>query len=309
MNRPKVGVILVNYNGQADTEECLASLEQNTYPNTHIVVVDNASSDNLLATLAPKFPQVEFIQSNENLGFTGGNNLGLQYAFDEGCEYFLLLNNDTIIDPEAIGELVEYFEQNSNIGVAQGKIYFYDTPTIIWNLGAEVRFSGAWMRTISRRVEDVGQYNTPQEIDCASGCMLFASKAVLEKIGFLDDQFFFQAEDVDFSLRARKASFKVHYVPTAKVWHKVGSSGNKQIQGYFTGRNRLLLIRKHASGIQKPICIVIHLFWSAMIVLNLFVRKRKYSAIYAYWLGIIDGMMNRTGKGRLEKLAPSGVFV
>lgn len=307
MNGPKVAVILVNYNGLVDTEECLESLRQNTYLNTQVIVVDNASTDDLLVALSPKFPTVKFIQSEKNLGFTGGNNLGLRYALELGCEYFFLLNNDTVIDTEAIKELVNYFECNPSVGVAQGKIYFYDMPTLFWNLGADVRFNGAWMRSIAGKIEDIGQYDADQEIDCASGCMLFASRAVLEKIGLLDDRFFFQAEDVDFSLRAKKAGFKVHYVASAKIWHKVGSSGNNRIQGYFTGRNRLLLIRKHAPTIQKPICVVVHLAWSIIIVFNLLLRKRKYGAIQGYWLGIVDGVMNRTGKGRLDMLRSSSL--
>lgn len=302
MKYPKVGVILVNYNGEIDTAECLASLNQSVYPNSEIIVVDNASKDDSLANLSPVFPDAKFIQSQENLGFTGGNNLGLKYALDSGCDYFLLLNNDTIIDAQAISEFVSFFQANSEIGAAQGKIYLYDLPDKFWNLGAHIRFNGAWMWPIARSVEDVGQYDSEQQIDCASGCMLFIARPVLEKIGLLDDQFFFQAEDVDFCLRTAYAGFKVFYISSAKVWHKVGSSGSNLIHGYFTARNRTLLIRKHSRGFRWPLYLAIHILWSIAIQLNLLIRKRKFSIVRAYSLGLIDGIMNRSGKGRLDAL-------
>src|SRR5690349_13008542 len=133
--KPKVGIILLNYNNEHFTIDCLKSLEKVAYPNIEPIVVDNGSKpESLSAVKAAASSGVVILESQKNLGFTGGNNFGLMYALDHAADYVILLNNDTIVAPDMFDILIDTMEQDPSIGVAGPKIYYYDSPKLIWSV-------------------------------------------------------------------------------------------------------------------------------------------------------------------------------
>lgn len=254
-NMQRVAVVIVNWNGKKDTLECLASLEK-----VKSIIVDNGSTDGSVEAIAQKYPNVEIIRNSTNLGFTGGNNVGIKKVLDDGAEFVWLLNNDTTVDKDALEKLVEVFEDQS-VGIAGSKIYFFpgrefhkdrykksDPGRVIWYAGGLIDWDN--MYASHRGVDEVdhGQYDRVEEIPFVTGCSMMVRKEVFEKIGLLDENFFAYLEDLDFCLRAKRAGYKLMYVPGSVVWHKnAGSSGvGSAIHQYYMTRNRLLVGMRYA---------------------------------------------------------------
>lgn len=249
---PKVAVILVNWNGKADTLECLASLRGIEYSNLEIVVVDNGSHDDSASAIRAAFPNVNVIETGDNLGFTGGNNKGIEQVLEDGADYVFLLNNDTTIDAQAIGELVKAAQQNPDCGLLTPLVFYYDTPDEVWFGGARLDLA----RGIA--VHDNSQVPRPDELRqlaWASGCTMFFPAEVLRRARGFDERFFLNWEDVDLSLRVRAMGFKIVLVPSAKVWHKVGRSMTQTAPSmgsfYYSLRNNLLLVSLHGGQQSK----------------------------------------------------------
>lgn len=239
---PRVTVIVLNWNGCDDTLECVEALRKLSYPNYNIVIIDNGSTDGSEEIFRKKFPELTVLRSDVNLGFAGGSNMGLRYALKSDADYVLLLNNDTVTAPDFISELVRVAESDSRIGMLSSKIYFYDRPGIIWYAGASFHTGVGWGRLRGYNTPDNGQFNTVEETERASGCSLLATRELCEKVGLLDEKYFCYCEDLDWGLRARRAGFRIMYVPSSKVWHKVSKStgGNrKAIPLYYSVRNTL----------------------------------------------------------------------
>lgn len=245
---PLVYIIILNWKGWQDTRECLDSCLKVSYPNYRILVVDNGSTDGSDALIEKTFPAVELIRAGNNFGFTGGNNIGMRHALSMGADYVLLLNNDTIVDPEFVTELVRIAESDAAYGIVCSKIYFHDRPDVIWYAGASFYPWLGWGRHRGYGEHDRGQYDSTEPTMRATGCVLMACKELCDKIGLLSDEYFIYCEDTDWGMRARNAGYKIIYVPSSKVWHKVsrtmGAVSGKTY--YYSVRNILLCIDNNA---------------------------------------------------------------
>ncbi len=237
----------MNYNGEKYTNSCIKSIFKSSYQNYLIVVVDNASTDNSPKLLEEEFGnKVTLIRNKRNLGFSGANNIGIKYALENGCEYILLLNNDTEIDKDLIKRMVDASIKNGN-AIVSPKIYYYDEPNKIWSAGGGINWKKGLSYHYGLNEIDKGQFNEPREIDFATGCCVLIHKSVFEKIGFLAEEYFLYFEDTDFCVRAKNAGIKIIYEPSAKLWHKVSSTtGGEEstITLYYSNRNRLYFNKK-----------------------------------------------------------------
>jgi hypothetical protein len=223
---PRVCIILLNWNGINDTLECLEYLEKVNYPNYEIIVVDNASTGNDVEILKKKCGNYRIIENSKNYGFAEGNNIGMKLALDDNPppDYFLLLNNDTIVAPDFLTELIKVAEGNAAIGIVGPKIYFYDfegSNSIIWSAGGKV----SWWREpfyyhLGYTHNDSPEYQVVKEVGFVSGAAMMLKRGVAEEISFLNSHYFFGYEEIECCLKARKAGYKIVYVPNAKVWHK-----------------------------------------------------------------------------------------
>jgi len=221
----KVAVVVLAWNGKPLTLECLDSLAALRYENASVILVDNASADGTAdAVRKAHGDRVAVIENEENLGFARGNNVGIRRALDEGADFVLLLNNDTVVDPALLDRLVEVIAGSDEIGIVGPKIYYASPPDRIWFAGGEVLLSRGLSRHIGIRERDTGRYDSIRDVDYVTGCALLARREVFEKIGYLDPVFTAYYEDTDFCMRARRAGFRVVYAPAGKVWHKISAS-------------------------------------------------------------------------------------
>ena len=262
---PTVAIIILNWNGWADTVECLESVYQINYPNYHVVVVDNHSSDNSVRKIKdyasgnlevksnffkydPTNKPIEIVQysrenweikknsntnkqliliKNEiNYGFAEGNNIGIKFARKNfNTDYVLLLNNDIVVDKDFLRILVQEGEKDTKIGLLGPKMYYYDNPNVIWCIGGKIDWKLARGLHVGIDEEDKGQYNRKQAFEYINGSSLLIKKEVFDKVGLLDKRFFLYFEETDLALRASKNGYKSLYLPNAKIWHKVSKSG------------------------------------------------------------------------------------
>ncbi len=259
----QIAVIIVNWNLKEDTLECLTSLSALNLKDIKLltIVVDNGSTDGTVAAIKKKFPKVTLIENKTNLGFTGGNNAGIDYALNKNAEFVWLLNNDTVVNEYTLQELLKVFEDG--VGIAGSKIYFYrgrefhneryqpgERGKVIWYAGGNIDWKNMYGSHYGVDAVDIGQFNKVTETDFVTGCSMMISAKAFEKIGKLDEKYYLYLEDLDFSLRAKRAGFKLVFAPGSVVWHKnAGSSsgpGNLLHEYYFT-RNRLLIGMRYAS--------------------------------------------------------------
>lgn len=259
-----ISIVIVNYNGDKDTNECLESLAKINTTNFKydVVVVDNGSSVPYKLPKKLMADNIHVLRSESNLGFTGGNNMGIYQAIEMfNSDYVLLLNNDTLVDENFLRELLVCANKNKEAGLLVSKIYFAKgnefhkksypkshLGKILWYAGGAIDWQN--LITFHRGVDeyDYGQFEDVTESDFATGCSLLIKREVLEKIGLLDKRFFLYLEDVDYSVRAKKAGYKVLFCPDSIIWHKnAGSSGGSgsRVQDYYMTRNLFLFVMKH----------------------------------------------------------------
>jgi GT2 family glycosyltransferase len=247
---PHVAVVVLSFNAREDTLACVESLERMDWERLTTIVVDNASADGTLEAVQERFPGVVAIRNEENLGFAGGNNIGMRAALDAGADYVLVLNNDTVTDERLVAELVAVASARPDAGTLCPLIRYVDPPDRIWYAGA--RFDPRAIhngRHTGYGERDVGQYHTIRETGRATGAAMLVPRRVLEEVGLFDSKLFIQVEDVDISLRMRAAGYRILFVPTAIVWHRVAlTSGGERgpATAYYEMRNSLAVSFRHA---------------------------------------------------------------
>jgi GT2 family glycosyltransferase len=225
---PKVSIIILNWNGWEDTIECLESLYQMGWKEKEL---ENMPSNRKLI----------LIKNEKNYGFAKGNNIGMRYALSSRTDYILILNNDIVVAPDFLTELIEVTEKDAQIGIAGPTCYYYDWPGVIWATGVRISWWTGRMRDIvGQGKQDKGQYQGIMEVDGVTGCAMLIRRQVLDKISLFDPRFPFGNEDYEFCIRARRrGQFKVIYIPNSKIWHKVSRSRRK-LMSDLTERHALL---------------------------------------------------------------------
>ena len=255
-----ISLVILNFNGLGDTLDCLDSLKGIETGNhtLEIIVIDNNSSDGSQEALS-KIKKITFFQNQKNLGYSGGNNIGIKYALKRKSDFILILNNDTVIHKDLIVYLVE---RSKSADIISPKIYFSagfefhkerylksELGKVIWYAGGKIDWENIIGNHIGVDEVDRGQFNKSRDVDFATGACMFIKRKVFEKIGLFDLRYFLYLEDMDFCVRAKKAGFKIMYEPKAIIWHKNAQSvqgSGSSLQDYFITRNRLLFAFKFA---------------------------------------------------------------
>lgn len=300
-----VAIILLNWNGYNDTYECLKSLESLDCNDFHVFLVDNASTDGSYQRLVEDNQSGQFrvkvtcIQSGANLGCAGGNNVGIKAAYEQGYEYFWMLNNDTYVDRKALSALMDVIEADDQIGIVGSKIYFADTK-LLWFAGGEVNPYAGTSRNIGINEEDRGQYDELSEVDFIVGCSMLFRRELIKEIGFLEEDYFIYYEDTDWNVRAKKHGWKIMYVPKSIIYHKESSSTKSDdlspYYAYYLIRNGYLM----ASRIYKNYKWIAFLSLLIRIVKFhiLYVLKSKNKKIRSSFIikGALHGIKQKTGQ-------------
>lgn len=222
-----VSTVILNWNGLADTVECIRSCQRLAYQRNMLLVVDNGSTDGSAATLRELFPELQIIETGANLGYAGGNNVGIETAIAHGAEFIWLLNNDTTVDPAALGDLVAALQAWPRARIAGSKILYSSQPDVLRFAGGE--FSAWWGSARHRGYDehDTGQHDVVERCDFVTGCSLLIRSSVVAEIGLMPEDYFLYSEDVDWNASAATAGWESLYVPTSRIWHRVsGSSKN-----------------------------------------------------------------------------------
>lgn len=252
VSNAKTYVVLVNYKRAQDTLECLESLRALS-EDVRTIVVDNASGGSDLRELRDKCETV--IGLTENLGFAGGNNVGIAQALADGADFIWLLNNDTIVQEDTLSRMLETIRLDPQIGIVGSKIYYYHDRTRLWYVGATISKLGKARHTGLDEL-DTGQHGTSfRDVGYVTGCSMLVRREVIEDIGMLPEHYFMYYEDVEWSLRAQRAGWRTVVEPQSVLWHKEGaSSGGKwrnpsAAQDYFDLRNGWLFLDRNSHGI------------------------------------------------------------
>lgn len=295
-----VAIIILNWNGREDTLACLDSLSHLMYPAYRVVVVDNGSEDNSVDAIRSAYPQVTLIEAGDNLGFAGGNNLGLEQARAWKAGYVLLLNNDTIVDPDFLRLLVEKGEEDSTAGIVGPSVYYFDRPDVLWTAGGSIDWERGDSRMIGVGEVDRGQYGTkPRQVDFISGCALLVKMAVIDRVGPLDPRFFAYYEETEWCVRVSRSGYKIFHVPNAKIWHKISLDAREAslAVNYYMTRNRLLFLRLTGAGF-KPWCNTLCLEYAARLVSWTVKPKWRYKTPHrrAMVQAIVDYGLGRFGR-------------
>jgi GT2 family glycosyltransferase len=306
---PSVSLIILTTNALAMTKEQLldvAKLDVRRI-DAECVVVDNESKDGTEEAVRDyKLPNMKykFIQSGANLGFAGGNNIGIKDAIKRGFDYIILMNNDLILSKEIVVKLVDYMERSPEVGIASPKMYFAkgyefhkdrykdsEKGKVFWYAGGLIDRANVY--TSHRGVDEVdhGQYDKIEETDVASGACVIIRREVFEKIGLLDASFFLYWEDAEFSERAIRAGYKVVYFPDTSLWHKVSAStggSGSPTNDYFLTRNRYYFSMKYS-----PLRTKFAVFRDTIKLIFIGRTWQKW--------GAIDALLGRKGMGQWAK--------
>lgn len=298
----KISVILVNYNGIAFNDKCIGSILKSTIvERLQIVVVDNASTDGSLNQLHEHWDNnahVYIIELEDNYGFAKANNIGIQWSIEHDISYFLLLNNDTEIEPDTIEQMIKCYEKNNAIVVP--KILYADNPYVIWCAGG--KFSPVIKKPVHRGInqKDKGQFEESCSCTFANGCCMLLSSEIIEKNGFFDEKFFLYYEDTEYSLRALENGIRIWYCGKAAVYHKVNGAtkGNDNpLSVYYITRNWLICNKMHMNGKFYLFCFYFML--NRMVWIIIWGLQGKKNMIKELWKGISDFKTGQNGRRML----------
>ena len=293
-----LSIILVNYKQVEQTIECVQSLEKSSLHDFNTIIVDNESTAESASELKAYCRKAVVLPCVNNLGFAGGNNVGIRYAIESGSDLILLLNNDTIVHENLLATLVDTIQSREKVGVVGAKIYYEDRRDLLWFAGGRLSVDKALATHRGIQEKDNGSFDTLEETDFVTGCCLMTRREVIERIGMLDAGFFLYYEDSDFCIRAKEAGYSVIYQPKAVLYHKVSHSTelDSPVYIYFNLRNKIFFLRKHSS----PGMWIRHLpylsYFYARQLVRLSLKHRNYRATKAALLGLRDGLINNTGE-------------
>lgn len=297
-NESSVAIIILNWNGYEHSRNCLDSLAKLNYPNYQVLLVDNASQDHSGSRLKEEFPWIILLQNEQNLGFTGGNNVGIDYALGEGFDYVLLLNNDTVVEPDFLQHLVAKASNDASIGMVQPLILLMEDPKLIWSAGGTFQKWLGLSNTLGDRkhVESFSFSSAP--LDWATGCCILLPSEVIREVGTLQTSFFAYFEDVDWSLRIRKAGFQIQLAQDSIIYHEGNASSKKESKEgmlsptvfYLHARNQLFLIRRHLIFPVRTLAFVYHVA-KYVAWISYFCLRGRFQKAKSVIRGMKDGLL------------------
>jgi len=297
---PLVSIITINFNQLPVTMELLASLRQLTYPNVEVIVVDNCSATDPTREIKSIYPQVMVVASPQNLGFAGGNNLGIKASKGE---YLLLLNNDTEVAPDFLEPLVDLLKNNPGAGAASPKILYYNSDNIIQYAGSTcVNPLTGRNKRLGFMEKDMGQHDQLRETDLAHGCAMMVPKKVIEKVGLMPELFFLYYEEIDWCETIKRAGYRIFFVPDSTVYHKESMSvgKNSTLKTYYMTRNRLLYMRRNSAGLRKLTALIFFLLISLPKNVMIYLYQRELEHIKAFWRACVWNATHLSNGNKLK---------
>ena len=291
-----VSVILVNWNTEKDTLECINSIKRSTHVNIKIIVVDNNSSNLEKLKLYQHSLNFKLIELNENTGFTGGNNAGIKEATKIGSKFMFILNNDTLIEPKCIELLLEPFKKDKSISVTTPIIYHYPNKKLIWSAGTNFNHFLLTPKNSGYQKLEKKKYLENKFLTYSNGCAFLIKSEYINRVNSFTEDYFCNYEDVDLGLKLKKLNVKTFYVPSAIVWHKesVAAGGLENPQYvYYQTRSGLKFRQRWSKNLTQLIIVKLFFFMiTAKRALN-FILKGNFLGVLAILLGVFDAYFSR----------------
>jgi len=247
VTNPRICVLVLNWNGAADTIECVQSLKKVTYPNVEIVVIDNGSSDESVQLIRSAFNDLKIIELETNLLYGGGNNAGLSWAHEQGFAYVVFLNNDTTVEPNFLEPLIQGFNFSPRVGMVAPLMCYSASPELVWYGGGRVNLWTGVVEHLHIRQNVSKLDSTTRNTDYITGCCLMMPTSLAVELGGFDPSFKMYGEDVDLSLRTRTAGYDLIFVPTSRICHKVSASVGGEFSLSKMKRKLMGLLRIYAT--------------------------------------------------------------
>lgn len=285
--KPLVSFISVNYNQAKVTCELLESLKQLTYPNVEVIIVDNGSSEDPSPFISNAYPETKLIKSGKNLGFAGGNNIGIEAAKGD---YLFFVNNDTEVTPDIVEHLLARFETDPQIGMISPKIRYFQQPNLIQYAGyTPINPYTARNNAIGHLEEDKGQHNEARPTAYAHGAAMMVKKEVIERVGMMPETFFLYYEELDWCEQIRRGGYTIYYEPKSLIYHKESISVGKMstLKTYYMARNRVLFMRRNASKRHLTVFLLFLMFLTVPKNLLGYLKKFELAHIKAFFSGLL----------------------
>lgn len=289
---------MLNWNGRADTLECLGSLRR-VERLQEVIAVDNGSVDGSVEAIREAFPEMTLIEAGANLGYAGGNNLGIAHALKNGADWVVLVNNDATVAPDLIDGFERAARARPDAGILAGKVYFQDRPSTIWFAGQRVSlllgYSG---KARGYEQPDGPEFQQVVDVGRAVGALMAVSRPVLEKVGAFPEDLFAYVEDVELALRARDAGYGVVFAPDAHAWHAVSASTGGESHSthtlYYGTRNTIVVVERNRP-LPTPLKQLRRLCVVSTFALYALTRGNRWAALKAVGSGYADARAGRLG--------------
>jgi GT2 family glycosyltransferase len=302
---PPWQAVVLSWNGREDTLKCLESLTLVERADLRIICVDNGSVDGSPEAIREGFPQVRLIQAGMNLGYSGGNNLGIRDALEHGARWVVLVNNDASVAADVIAGFQAASSERPRAGILAGKVYFADRPETIWFAGQRVsELLGYAGRPRGYGRQDSPRYGKVVETGRAVGALMAISRDAIDAVGLLDEELFAYVEDVDWAMRVRRAGFEIVFAPDARAWHRVSASTGGEAASthtlFYGVRNTVTVLERRrplgAAGDAARRLVILLAF-----SLHALTRPDRRAALRAVREGFADARHGRLGP-RVQRL-------
>jgi GT2 family glycosyltransferase len=294
----KITAIILNYIRWEDTAACVHSLKECTYPALEIVILDNDSPNDSVTHLKAQFSDIEVIQTGMNRGYTGGINYGIKYSQERGSDYILIINPDTLVEPDFLEPLVSALEKCPTAAATCGTIHCYPETSMIWYAGG--RLIPCRGLAVHNKIPPLVKHSEIQDyrkVTFITGCLILLRTNLINIIGLQDERFFMYLDDIEYSARILKRGFDLLYVPGSKIYHRMDAHAKENpFKLYYSVRNRLLLIDAAFDGMTR---IVAKYYFIVIISYKLIVWRVFNLELYrAAIAGLYDYYNHNFGEGR-----------
>jgi GT2 family glycosyltransferase len=293
--------LILTWNTRDEVLTCVEHAVAADYPNYEVVVIDNASRDGTSAALREEHPDVTLLENSMNLGYAGGNNRGLRYALEQGAEYMLIINSDTIMPQDLLSKVMQVASCSDDIAAVGVKNLKMDDPSTVWVAYPELTYGRQLLNVVGREQPDSPEYDVVKDVDGVAGSCMLLSRRAVEEVGLLDELFFMYHEDLDWCQRAISKGYRCVYAGTAHILHKGSSSTGMTRAGYyFLVRNAIIFARRHGSPMQFLSVLISTFLYGLRKEVKSRLKLEKRDTYSSVWKGLKDGL--RQGAVPFEEL-------
>ena len=294
---PLVYIIVLNWNNYKDTEECINSLNRMSYPNYRIIIVDNGSHDNSGGMLHKEFPEHIFLFNHKNLGYAGGNNIGIKKAINIGADYILILNNDIVVKShDFLASLISYMENHKETGILGPKVLSYQDQAVLSDYSCSLWWNLLEKFFLSQKHKHEDDQDEGEYVTRVGGCCMLIRTQLFQETSFFDDRFFMYGEENDFCLRALLKGIDIVYYPKKEVFRKTKKNNSYlAFRGYYGARNGYYMVKKNFTGLKKTVLLILYFLSEMKKVLKSCLKGRFFVANYII-RGIFHGLTGKQGR-------------